>query len=179
MLIHKLKNKNIQIFSDNFSSVSYINKRGGTHSKSLCQLSLDMWSYLINNNITCSATHIPGSENNVADHFSRYSFSSHEYSLKEDSFNSIIHILRFSPSIDLFATRYNFKVKSFASWKYDTLAFKTNAFSFQWPNNCYLFPPHQSHHKMRSKIINDNVENALLITPAWPGIPLYLLSPPC
>ena len=165
-LTYLLENKNIQICCDNFSAVSFINKKGGTHSKLLCQLTLEFWSYLINNNITCSATHIPGSENNIADHFSRYSVSSHEYSLGKDSFDSIISLFNFRPSIDLFATRHNFKVEKFVSWQFDHLAYKTNAFSFQWPNNSYLFPPINLISKCIQKIINDKLENALLITPA-------------
>ena len=56
--INFLKNKSLLIKCDNISSVFYVNKKGGTHSEDLCLLALDLWNILLNNNISCVASHI-------------------------------------------------------------------------------------------------------------------------
>ena len=65
--LDELKNSKLGILSDNITTVYYINKLGGTQSKDLCLLALELWQTLIKNNIDCEAHHIPGVCNVRAD----------------------------------------------------------------------------------------------------------------
>lgn len=166
----KLSNKHFLLYCDNFTAVSFMNKKGGTHSKPLCSLSLEIWSILSTHNISCESIHIPGSENCEADFHSRIVSFSNEYCISRDGFDSLLLNVNFSPTLDLFASQSNFRLPKFVSWHYDPNAYKTNAFSFKWPNQVYLFPPINLIAKCIHKLIADEVHQALLITPAWPGL---------
>lgn len=45
---------------DNTTAVSYVNKKGGTVSRSLCKLAIDIWTLCIENKFFLVATHVPG-----------------------------------------------------------------------------------------------------------------------
>lgn len=165
-----LSNKCLHIFCDNSTAISYINKRGGTRSKSLCSLALDIWEILCLYDISCTAFHVSGNCNNEADFLSRSIINTHEYHLSQCCFNKLISKITFKPNIDLFASQTNSKLNKYVSWFKDDSSFLVNAFSFSWPNNVYLFPPITLISKCIKKILHDKVENALFITPAWPGL---------
>lgn len=168
--LHTLSNKHFTLYCDNFTAVTFLNKRGGTHSKQLCSLALNIWELLSSNNITCEAIHIAGSNNCEADFHSRIVSFSNEYSLSCEAFHNLLFIIPFTPTVDLFASNSNFRLPNYVSWNYDPKALKTNAFSFQWPDNVYMFPPINLISKCLDKIKTDGVHQALLITPAWPGL---------
>ena len=58
----------IQLQIDNQAVVSYINHLGRTHSKLLCQLSLDLWNWSLSRQIHISARYIAGIFNKHAYH---------------------------------------------------------------------------------------------------------------
>ena len=55
-------NIHIQLFMDNVTALTFINKMGGTKSRVLASLSRDLWQWCLQRQITVSATHIPGTE---------------------------------------------------------------------------------------------------------------------
>ena len=169
-----LKNKNVHIRSDNSTAIFYLNRLGGTKSKSLCLLALQIWDLLIKNSINIFASHIAGWEKNVADFFSRYSHN-HEYLLKLDTFNHIKSILPFMLNIDLFASNKNKKLDKYVSLFDDPCAFKIDAFSFTWLDNVYCFPPIPLISKALLKVFRDDVESCFFVTPAWNTLPLIPL----
>ena len=62
------------------------------------------------------------------------------------------------------------------SKNYETSAWKVDAFSFRWVGRVYLFPPIILISQVVQKFIADEVEQAVLITPDWSGLPcLHLL----
>ena len=67
--LDELKNSKLRILSDNITTVYYINKLGGTQSKDLCLLAMELWQTLNKNNIDCEAHHIPGVCNVRTDFF--------------------------------------------------------------------------------------------------------------
>ena len=168
-LLPFLKNKSLKIYSDNISSVFYINKKGGTHSPSLCQISLEIWDLLITNSIPCKAFHIPGFENSFADYLSRTSLGS-EFCLSHYGFDLLTQKIPFPLELDLFASRFSRKLPRFVSRFPDNLSWKVDAFSFSWPNNIYIFPPINFIPRVIQKLIDDKTHNAVLITPAWPSL---------
>ena len=56
---------------DNRTSIAYINRKGGTHSKKLSDLACQLWSWCLNRGITIQAEHIAGIDNVTADWESR------------------------------------------------------------------------------------------------------------
>jgi len=165
-------NSNILVQTDNIAAMHYINKIGGTKSIQMCCVSLEIWKFCESKNIKIEAIHIPGTENLIADFFSRCTSNNHEYYLSDQTFNDLTLMLEFFPKVDLFATGANNKVPRYVSWDYDPFAWKVDAFSFTWPDNVYLFPPIIQINNSVKKIIEDRVDLGLLITPLWPGLPI-------
>ena len=84
-----------------------------------------------------------------------------------DPFNSIDKEL--GPfDIDLFASRINYKLKPYISWKQDPQALFCNAFHFDWENlYSYCFPPFSMIPKVLKKVMEDKA-TICLIYPEWP-----------
>ena len=165
----KLKSMNISIRCDNSTSIYYLNKIGGTHSQALCLLALEIVGLLKENYINFEASHIYGVDNYVADFFSRHTHL-HEYYLTQSAFNSVSSLLDFTLTIDIFASKVNKKLENYCSMFSDHECFKIDAFSFTWPSNIYLFPPIPLIPKCMVKILRDNVDKCLLITPSWKSL---------
>lgn len=66
-----VKGRVVQILSDNMTAVHYVNKQGGTVSRSLCHLAFSLWDFCIGLNITPVATNLLGTLNTLADAVSR------------------------------------------------------------------------------------------------------------
>ena len=79
----------VEILSDNSTTVSYINKQGGTHSLSLCKLALDLWDWCDLHQITPTAVHLAGEDNVLADALSRGNYCPTEWSLHRPTFMSL------------------------------------------------------------------------------------------
>ena len=165
-LLPHIRNESLQIFSDNISSVYYVNKIGGTQSPSMCLLAMEIWYKLLENNISCQAFHIAGQSNSNADYLSR-NLLHNDYSLSHSAFFEIVNLIPFSLNLDLFASRYSFKIKNFVSKEFDNLAYKINAFSFKWDSNLYIFPPIKLLPKVLKKFRADSVDDSIIVTPAW------------
>ena len=115
------------------------------------------------------ASHIAGVSNTLADYLSRHS-KNHEYSLSPEAFKKLLHIIPFNLELDLFASSNNAKLPRYVSLFSDSQAAYIDAFTISWPSNVYIFPPIPLMHKSLSKIMRDNVEFCLFITPAWSSI---------
>ena len=173
-----LRDRKVLIHSDNKTAVFYLNKMGGTHSRTLCSLALRTWEVLRENNILARAVYIPGMDNISADFNSRVKLL-HEYSISVETFSLLESFLNFNCSVDLFASRLNRKCNLYVSWKPDPFAFKVDAFSFPWPSCPYMFPPIPMISRCLEKFLQDRVSLGLLLTPAWstlPSLPLILES---
>ena len=168
-LMPHIKNLSLKILTDNTSCVFYLNKIGGTHSIAMCNLSLEIWKLLIENNINCKAFHISGISNKFADQLSRDSLHS-ELQISHSAFEKISALTPFPLNIDLFASRFSRKIPCFVSRNFDPLAWETDAFSFKWTDFLYIFPPINLIPKILQKLKADNVQHSLLLTPAWPSL---------
>ena len=173
-----LKNSYILIKSDNSTSVFYLNKMGGTHSKKLCVLALTIWNLLKTNNISCLASHISGIKNSAADYLSRFSHY-HEYELSPKAFKILNMISPFALTLDAFASKANSKLPRYASILDDPDATHLNAFSFTWSSGIYLFPPIPLIPKTIQKFLQDEVGLGILITPAWHSLTVLPLIEKC
>jgi len=162
----------VRLMMDNTTAVSYVNCMGGMQSKICNTISKSMWEWAISEEIWISAEFIPGSENVVADHASRVFHAPTEWALKFPVFRKVVDTLG-SVDIDLFASKLNFKLTSYVSWKPDPQAFCTNAFSIDWnPLNFYAFPPFSVISQTVRKVA-DNRAEGIIIVPLWTTQPWF------
>ena len=167
----KVEGKSLEILSDNNTCVHYINNMGGTHSYDLCSLALKLWKVFEERKVTVSAKHIPGKLNVQADFYSRFS-DNHEYSLSPSAFSQLCNMLSVTPEVDLFASKYNAKLQKYVSLDLDQNALSRDAFSIFWPKSVYMFPPIPLIARCVRKFIDEHIQFGILITPAWPALPM-------
>lgn len=163
----KVSGKTVLIATDNTTVVAYINKQGGTQSRSLCLeiKELLQWCHQINTQIR--ARHIPGRLNVLADALSRDNqILSTEWSLSPQVFKQLCKRL-FHPMIDLFATRFNNKLTTFISPIPDPLAFAVDALTVSWKGMwAYAYPPPAIIPLVLNKIQSEDCQ-VMLIAPAF------------
>ena len=157
----------VQLYLDNSTAVSYINKCGGTRSKALCDLASCVINWCEFRNIQLSAFHLPGSLNVVADCESRSAMDASDWMLDKRLFQKIRSLWRVE--IDLFASAWNAQLPAFVSWIRQPLALTTNAFSLSWKNRLnYAFPPFSLIPRCLAKIRKEKA-SVVLVCPLWPS----------
>ena len=111
--------------------MAYIIDMGGMKSSECNSITKLIWNWAAEVGIWISVAHIPGSDNILADKASRVFHNPTEWSLDNEVYLRVID--RFGkPEIDLFASRLNYKVIEYASWKPDPKAKFIDAFSVNW-----------------------------------------------
>lgn len=75
----------VDFFSDNATTVAYLNKQGGTRSDTLLLLSQQILSWAENNVSSVRAVHISGTVNVLVDYLSRVNISTSSWELKTRS----------------------------------------------------------------------------------------------
>ena len=162
----------IRVKSDNVTAVTYINKMGGTKSKSCNMITKLIWEFCMKRNLLISAEHLPGVNNIQADLASRKFNDDIEWSLKDQYFCAIVKEFG-QCDIDLFATRLNKKCDRFVSWKPEPQACFVDAFCHSWIDyKFYAFPPFSLVPHCLSKIIREGSEG-VLVAPLWVGQPWF------
>ena len=167
-----ITNAHVNVFSDNTTTVTYINNMGGNNSLHCNALTQDMWLWCIDKGIWLSAAHLPGSQNIQADRASRIFHDQTEWKLDQDIFHRITsHLIK--QEVDLFASRLNFQLDRYVSWKPDPWALAVDAFTLDWSSYVfYAFPPFSVLGRVVQKIQEDMAEGILLI-PNWPTQPWF------
>ena len=171
-LCKNVKDKHIRIQADNTTTVAYINKMGGT--KANCyEIVRKIWNWAIQNGNWLSACHIAGKLNIEADVESRRSQFDTEYQLHPDIFKNLCKIWG-SPQVDLFASRINYQVPIYFSWKPDPGASSIDAIAQTWSEFelTYAFPPFSLIGKVLQKLKEEGGE-AIIVVPMWPGQPWF------
>ena len=161
------------VHCDNISAVRYVNHMGGTRSKFLCALALELWDYCLLHNIWLRAVYFRGSDNIRADRLSRVFSDNHDYHLSSSWFSILHSHLDFCLDIDVFASRLHHHLPRFSSRLPDPDAEFVDAFSFPWTDHVYLFPPIVLLSRVVSKFISDNCQLGLLIAPYRPTSPVF------
>ena len=153
---------------DNITAISFINRMGGTHSKTLSELATEIWNWCIERQIMIHAEHLPGVENIQADWQSRHLTDSSDWKLHLQAFQVIEDKL--GPfSIDLFASRTNHQLPTYCSWKPDPAAMAIDGLSIPWRrHHPYMFPPFSLIPRCLEKLEMEKVQ-AVLIAPVWPN----------
>ena len=91
-----------------------------------------------------------------------------EWTLNQELFDAGINRLLVQPDIDLFASRLNYRLKPYVSFKPNPRAIAVDAFTLQWSQYLfYAFPPFSMIMRILQKINRDQA-TALLVVPSWP-----------
>ena len=177
-------NISLLVLCDNTPTVSYINHMGGTRSRHLCNLSLELWDYCLSRNIWLKAVYFRGKDNVRADKLSRSFSDNHDYFLTPSWFSKLHSHLDLCLEIDLFASLLHHHLPRYSSRLPDPDAEFIDAFSLPWSGNIYLFPPIILISRVLNKFISDNCQFGLLIAPCLPSSPYFssildlCISPP-
>ena len=126
--------RHVKLLMDNLLAVAYINKMGGTDSKTLAKLAIDLWNWCLDHKIHMSAAHLPGILNLRADKESRVVTDPSDWKLNPAFFKILVQ--KWGPlEVDIFASRLTFTVT-------DPQAIATDAFLINWMDfRGYAFPP--------------------------------------
>ncbi len=167
-----LKDLHIRIMSDNTTTVACINKQGSTQSFNCNNMARHIWDFAVARNIWLSAAHCPGVLNTEADLASRVFKDETEWTLNQNVFVQICKLLG-KPTIDLFASRLNCKVKPYCAWQPDPEAIFIDALLFDWTEYYfYAFPPFSIIHLVLQKIMQEKAEG-IVVVPWWPTKPWF------
>ncbi len=178
-----LTDRHVLIATDNTTVIAYINKQGGTRSKTLWRMTHYLYQWCSQHNIILSAKHIPGTMNILADSLSREdSISNLEWSLNWIVVRQIWNIWG-EPHIDLFSNWTNAKCHDYVSGIPDPEAYGVNAFNISWAGAyVYAFPPFAVLARVLSKFIAEG-DTMILIAPhsterTWYPMLLSVLGKP-
>ena len=168
-----LNNQHILLLIDNRTAIAYLNHKGGTASKELSKLAVEIWEWCLQRNLTIHAEHIHGKLNNRADSESRRNLDSSDWRLDVSVFNALM--LKMGPcDVDLFAARHNAQLKRFYSYRPDPAAEATDALAQTWKQlTPYAFPPFVLIGRFLQKLRQDAVHQAVLIAPLWRSQPWF------
>ena len=163
----------LKVLSDNTTAVQCLNNKGTSHSASCNSETQQIWDIAIRKELHISATHIPGRLNEEADLQSRKQELRTEWKLAEDAFVYILQHFHRAPEIDLFASRINYQIKPFLSYRPDPEAMTINAFLVSWTNTIfYAFPPFSIISKTLQKAFMDKAEG-IIVVPHWKNQPWF------
>ena len=163
----KIRQQHVKLMVDNMTAVTILNNMGTSHSWELNELNKEIWSWCIHRGIWLTLAHIPGKTNIVADRESRQHRRELEWTLNQELYEEGICKLSVKPDIDLFASRLNYRLKPYVSYKPDPGAVAVDAFTIQWSQYVfYAFPPFSVIMRTLQKIQQDQA-TGLLLAPFW------------
>ena len=170
---HYVLSQVILLATDNSTVVSYVNRQGGTHSRSLCDLTILLLKWCSARGISLQARHIPGHMNVLADRLSRRGqIQPSEWSLAPRVFELLVRLWG-RPQVDLFATKWNARLPLYVSPIPDPAAWSVDALTTSWEGVfAYAFPPAILVPKVLSKI-RSHCCRVLLITSFRPQKPWF------
>ena len=167
-LCNNRNHDHVRLMIDNTTAVHNINNMGTIKSQICNGIVKDIWNWAMKQGIWLSAAHIPGKQNIIADAESRRNVTSAEWMLNRKIYLQVTDHLSFDPKIDLFASRLNYQISKYVSYKPNPEAFAIDAFSLDWSLlDFYAFPPFSLINKVLQKIIEEGARG-IVIVPDWP-----------
>ena len=170
---------------DNSTVVAYVNKQGGTVSRSLCLLTSRLLRWTESLDVHLDARYLPDESNVLADVLSRrWQVVGTEWSLHPQVARALLRAWG-NPSIDLFATCLNAKLPLYCSLVPDPQAVFEDAFRHPWDDlDLYAFPPFALVGRVIARVQESSRVAMTLVAPLWPekewfaDLLLLLTQPP-
>jgi hypothetical protein len=163
----------VSLQMDNSTAVCYVNKGGGTRSKSLSLLAGLISSWCESRGIAIHAGYLPGHLNVIDDRESRTRPDSSDWALDQDVFAKLN--AQWECQVDLFSAAWNSKLPKFYAWTPQPGATGIDAFSVGWKDQkAYAFPPFGLLPKSLAKVRREQV-TIVLVSPYWPSAPWFQL----
>ena len=164
-----VRGQTVAVFSDNATALSYLAKEGGTRSGSLNAEAQLILQWAEDHAVQILTQFVKGSSNVLADCLSRQDqIISTEWTLHQDICTLLWRLWSY-PTVDLFATRLNFRLPNFISPFRDPMAVATDAFLYNWDHqDLYAFPPFPLIRQVLNKLRMAHQTNLILIAPFWP-----------
>ncbi|XP_077124878.1 uncharacterized protein LOC143781863 [Ranitomeya variabilis] len=170
--LDSIQGADVRVFSDNSTTVAYVNRQGGTRSGSLMTIAGEIFQFAETHLTSLTALHIRGVENTKADYLSRNRLRQGEWSLNRTVFRLITRAWGV-PQIDLFATRGNRQVERFASLNSMDHPDMLDSLHHPWDFRlAYAFPPMSLIPLVIRKIRRERAR-VILIAPFWPKRPWF------
>jgi hypothetical protein len=168
----QLVSKYVLVESDNTTTVCYLNKQGGVHSRMLNLEATTFYQWLIAREIRIIAIHRRGVDNALADFLSRHRADSREWALCRPVVSKQFQLWG-TPLIDLFASDRNCQVPMYCSMGADPAALKVDAFQLVWTGwEAFAFPPIALIQKTLNKVRAERA-SIVMVAPRWPRRPWY------
>lgn len=166
----KIRNSRILLRVDNTTAVSYINRYGGCRASQCHKVAKLVWQWCEEKCNFIYASYV-NTKLNTADSLSRETEDNSDFMLQKSKFVYICKKL-FVPNVDLFASYNTAQVESFISWLPDPYSIAVDAFSIEWQDQFYAFPPFNLISRVLSKINNEKVFG-IVVVPDWNTQPWY------
>ena len=163
-----LRGSNVAIMCDNVTAIAYLRNQGGTLSRQMSDLAVQvcMWAEL--NRMILTPRHLPGHLNVLADQLSRkHQILGSEWSLLQTVVDRVFELWG-RPMVDLFALKRNSKLATYMSPVQEPETWKVDSLVQSWEGlYAYAYPPTNLIRSALSKIRTDRAE-VILIAPLWP-----------
>ena len=157
----------IEVYVDNSTVVSYVNKQGGLKSAPLCALALEISAWCETRSIDLHAIFLPGVANVLVDAESRRPLTSGDWRLSRTAFAKIQAL--WPIYVDLFAAAWNAQLPKFVSRLPQPESWGTEAMTMDWSRlQGYLFPPFNMVGRCLAKLFREQA-SAVLVSPLWPS----------
>ena len=159
-----MTNTQVHLKVDNRATVAQINKMGGPRSATLLEVTRSIWEYCLSKSKMLKTEHIPGLPNQEEDFQSRTYMDSSNWKSMPSMFEAINNL--WGPlEVDWFADPLNAQIGKYVSWKLDSGALQTDAFTMKWGSIMgYAFPPFCMIGRCLAKTIQEQAE-LVIITP--------------
>ena len=158
----------VTVMCDNSMVVAYVSKQGGTHFRSMYELTSRVLKWTEKIYVHLEARYLPGQNNVLADLLSRRDQAiATEWTLHRQVAKAFLSAWG-SPSIDLFASRLNAQLPVYCSLVLDDQAALEDAFRHPWDNlDVYAFPPFALLGKVLSRVRQSRNCSMTLVAPLW------------
>jgi hypothetical protein len=162
-----LAGRSIQVLVDNFSTVQYLKKEGGTKSAMLARLTREILDICLTHNIKLFPSYLPGIANTEADALSRGK-AQEEWHLSPVVAQKIFRIFG-TPDIDLFASSQTKQLPTYFTLdRHDCQSAGVDALQRAWTFDLmYAFPPPALILTVIQKFRQSRGRRLLLIAPFW------------
>ena len=166
--VDTIRDSNVAIMCDNVSAIAYLRNQGGTLSRQMSDLAVQVCTWAESHHVTLIPRHLPGHLNVLADQLSRkHQILTSEWSLHQTVVDKVFKHWG-KPIVDLFALKCNSKIATYMSPVLEPETWKVDSLVQSWEGlYAYAYPPTSLIRQTLAKLVSDKAD-LILIAPLWP-----------